>query len=116
MKRAGQTSGRLVSTERWRIQVAARKVARAQDQRSPETARSGAEPAPDRAELLRRPGDGFRVFESRRHVDEAGRKTAEIKLANRVWARTLGDLPAIVHSTTGRTVRFGLGLMPEISE
>src|ERR1035438_6704813 len=51
---------------RWRIQVAARKVARAQDQRDPETARSGVEPAPDRAELFRRPGDGFRVFESRR--------------------------------------------------
>jgi hypothetical protein len=33
------TSGKLVSTERWRIQVAARKVARAQDQRGPETAR-----------------------------------------------------------------------------
>ena len=47
MKRAGQASGRLVSTEKWRNQVAARKVARAQDQRDPETARSGAEPAPD---------------------------------------------------------------------
>ena len=41
-------------------------ITRAQDQRDPETARSGAEPAPDRAELSRRPGDGFRVFESRR--------------------------------------------------
>src|ERR1700682_669122 len=57
MKAAGRTSGRLVSTERWRIQVAARKVARAQNQGSPETARSAAEPASDRVELFGRLGD-----------------------------------------------------------
>src|ERR1700687_2487211 len=67
MKRAGPTSGRLASTGRWRIQVAARKVARAQDQRSSKTAEFGAESAPDRAELCRRSGDGFGILEGRRN-------------------------------------------------
>src|SRR5205814_6830560 len=69
MKCAGQISGRLVSTEWWRIPVAARKVAYAQDQGSFETARSGAVTAPDRAELCRRSGDGFRVPEGRRNSE-----------------------------------------------
>jgi len=66
VKHVGQISGGLDSTEKWRNRVAAREVARAQDQGSPEIGRSGAEPAPDRTELFGRPGDGFRVFESRR--------------------------------------------------
>src|ERR1022692_2443730 len=67
MKCAGLTSGRLAFTEKWRIQVAARKVARAQDQGSSETAGSGAVTAPDRAELCRRSGDGFGLPEGRRN-------------------------------------------------
>src|ERR1039457_2882612 len=41
MKRAGQTSGSLASTGRWRSQVAARKVAHAQDRRSSQTSFPG---------------------------------------------------------------------------
>src|ERR1039457_7321749 len=61
MKRAGQTSGSLASTGRWRSQVAARKVAHAQDRRSSQTSFPGAVTAPDSRQLCRRSGDGFRV-------------------------------------------------------
>src|ERR1035438_1358917 len=66
MKRAGRTGGSLASTGRWRIQVAARKVAHAQDQRSSQTSIPGAVTAPDSCQLCRRPGDGFRLPEDRR--------------------------------------------------
>src|ERR1022692_4055999 len=72
MKRAGQTSGRLASTGRWRSQVAARKVAHAQDQRSSQTSFPGSGTAPDSHQLCRRSGDGFRVPEDRR-----GRRASE---------------------------------------
>src|SRR5450759_4944711 len=45
-------------------QVAARKVVHAQDQGSPQTSSPGADAAPDRTELLRRPEHGLGVFES----------------------------------------------------
>src|ERR1035438_248568 len=98
MKRAGQASGRLVSTERWRNQVAARKVARAQDQRDPETARSGAEPAPDRVELFRRPCDGLRVFEGRR--DRRPEVVRCRRLGRRPFAAGGGPAPGGTHTRT----------------
>src|SRR5208283_4522187 len=80
-------------------------IIHAQDQRGPETARSGAEPAPDRAELFRRPGDGFRVSESRRGGWPA--VVRRRRLGRRPFVA--GDVPAPESTATAEAIA-GAGL------